>query len=195
MPLRVRVESTRSLPRNLADRFDTELLAAAKQSQRIVVNRARQNAPTKTGTLRRSITADEVTVANGSIIAAVGAGGSGAPYAKGVEYGTGIYSTAEGAPRRPIVIVPIHAKALAWPGRAMGAPGGQYRRLSGSLRTSVRRSLAAGSLRAADVFVFAKRVVQQGQRPRPFLRPALDDSTSEIIAAFGAAIRRALGGS
>lgn len=194
MPLRIRVEHTGQLPTNLAAAFDRAMLQAARDSQQIVVNAARQNARVATGALRRSITADEPEVTGGQIVAAVGAGGSGAPYAKGVEFGTGIFSEADDSTHAPIVIRPIRAKALAWPGAAMGAPGGMYRRLSGSLRTSVRRGLASGRLSAGDVFVFARKVTQMGQPPRPFLRPALEESRGAIVERFRAAIRAVFGG-
>lgn len=194
MPIRMRVDIPRNLPTNLAERIAKEIPQAMRQSQVAVVNEARTRAPVRTGALRRSITAEDPKIEGTTITGAVGAGGAGAPYAKGVEYGTGVYSTAPDSSHSPIMIRPIHAKALAWPNAAMGAPGGQFRRLSGGLRTGVLRQLQSGKLAPNQVFVFAKKVVQQGQRPRPFLRPGLEAAEPTITRIFGRIIDRALGG-
>jgi hypothetical protein len=176
-------------------RLTRELVAAMQQETLEIANDARDRAPAKTGALRRSITALQVRVAGSRIIGGVSAGAPGAPYAKAVEFGTGVFSEAPDSPRQPIVIVPVRARALAWPRPSLGPPGGPNLRLSGAIRTHIRRKLLAGALRPEQVFVFAKRVVQQGRPPRPYIRPAVEARRDSLLAAAKAAVRRAFGGS
>ena len=152
-----------------------------RESQIAVTNRARELAPVKTGTLRRSIGMEQPVVTATGVTGEVFAGGAGAPYARALEYGTGVHSEAPDSKRQPIVIVPVRAKALAWPQGWLGAPGGQYRRLSGNLRTGVLRKLQTGKFTPAQVFIFRKKVIQQGIRPRSFMRQAIEDSGGQIL--------------
>ncbi len=187
--MRIRFEG----PSGSDPKIDRALVWAVRELQQRTVDRAREVAAVKTGTFRRSITAEEPEVQPGRIVGAVGAGGAGAPYAKAHEYGTGVYSEADDSKRQPIVILPVRRKALAWPAPAMGAPGGPFRRLSGSLRTPVLRRLQQGKLKPSQVYVFARRVVQQGQRPHPTLRRAFEESMNYVDQVVQEALRKVWG--
>jgi hypothetical protein len=179
---------------DLDEALRRELAAAARRGQVRLVDEARRRAPTATGALRRSIAAGPVRWEGETLTAEVLAGGVGAPYAAAVEYGTGTRSTAPDSPRRPIVIVPMRRKALAWPRPELGPPGGPARRLSGALRTHLQRALAEGRMRATEVYVFARRVVQMGQAPRPYLAPALEAVVEAILDDLADAVERAWSG-
>lgn len=155
---------------------------ALRDLQRRTANEARERVAVATGAARRSIVEEPVEATANGYRAAVSAGGTGAPHARWLEFGTGVFSVDPDSPRQPIVIVPVRRKALAWPRRSLGPRGGPNLRLSGALRTHVRRKLQRGQLRPSDVFVFARRVVQQGQLPRPFLGPAFAAVQREAVA-------------
>lgn len=174
-----------------ADRLTAALVQAMREAQLLVVDEARDRAPGKTGALRRGITAEEPEVVGNTVRGVVGAGGQGAPYAPYLEYGTGARGE---EPTGPYVIRPRFKRALAWPAPALGMPGGPFRRLSGTLRTSVRRKLQAGTLRYADVLIVRKRVVHPGIAPRPFLRPAVAAVADRVPDLIDRAVRRALEG-
>lgn len=150
-----------------------EMLKAAKQGARLMATRARMRAAVRTGDLRRSISGDARWDGDDLVIE-VRAGGQGAPQARWMELGTGVNSIDPNSPKQPIVIKPVKAKALAWP------KSGKFVRLSGELRTPVKKALAAGTLKAGDVFHFAQRVVQPGLKPRPYLKPAVEECLETV---------------
>ena len=83
-------------------------------------------------------------------------------YGAYVEFGTGIFGTGPGASGKPIVIVPVNKKALRW---RVGPKG------------------EGGS------FAFAKRVVIQGMKPKPYLRPAFDEKRDAALTEMARAGR------
>lgn len=86
------------------------LKRGVERSVGIVANSAIKKAPRRTGTLRRSIQAREVTRAGGVFLGKVIQDETVASYGKFVEFGTGIY-----AGHGPIT--PKTAKVLVWRGR------------------------------------------------------------------------------
>jgi hypothetical protein len=190
MPVKIRVEVPSKLPD--FSKWDQLLKAAIIDSQQIVVNQARQNISrnTKTGTARRSITAEDLQISGTKIVAPIGAGGAGAPYARGLEEGTGLW----GPKHARYPILPVKAKALAWPSANMGAPGGKFRRLSGNLRSGVLRALRTGRMPHGFAYVVRKSVSHPGHKPMPFLVPALDQSISKILDHIQKVIDTVLGG-
>ena len=82
-------------------------------------NKARQNivqnGSVDSGAMLNSTEARPVESDRHHAVAAVG---PAVWYGALVEYGTGVFSEAPGASRQPIVIRPVNAKALFWPGAA-----------------------------------------------------------------------------
>ena len=120
------------------------------------VRGAKEKVRRRSGHLGRTIHAGMVTDTRATVEA-------DAPYAAAIEFGA-----------RPHIIVPKHAKILAW-----SSNRGDYR-LSGSLRKG----------RSANVF--ARQVNHPGNRPYPFLMPASREAMEEvgtdaIIAAWNGA--------
>jgi hypothetical protein len=95
-----------------------------------------------------------------------------APYAEYVEYGTGIYSEKEGAPKEPIY--PKKAKVLAWVTDGM-RPGPDDKE---GWREAKREGRA----------VFAKKV--WGMEARPFVRPAMEEAVSRASDFFNVKLKR-----
>lgn len=175
---------------------DKQMIWAMREAQLLVANKARDNIAVATGTARRSITVEPVQVEGNRIIGAVGAGGMGAPYAKVIEYGSGIYSEAEDSTHQLIIIRPVHAKALRFVSSGnmadLGGRGGEYFRLSGTPRTWVQSYLKKGILKPTDIYLFRQKVVQLGHKPRPFLRPAFEESREEVLQLVDEAVIRLL---
>lgn len=125
------VEGVPELKRRLRAIGDTEGLL--RMLQLAAVAEAKRLVPRKTGHLGRSIVPGDID-RDSAIVKAT------ANYAAHVEFGT-----------RPHVILPRHARALAW-------PTGGGRRLSGRARRGAQMA-------------FAKRVRHPGTRPQPYLVP------------------------
>jgi len=209
--LKIEMEGTLNLPADVDARLDQELVVAMQQSELVLFSRAQDNVSVKTGTAARSISMEPVEVTAGGVTGGIGAGGAGAPYFGVLEFGSGIYSDMPGAPHQPIVIRPVHAKALAWPKSRMGpnvpqrqdypgggvglaSAGGAYLRLSGSPRAWLLRGIQQGKWAHADVYDYAKKVVQMGRYPQHPLRRALEESVQEITGVVQAALNRVFGG-
>lgn len=126
-----------------------------------VVAEAKRDVPRKTGNLGRSIHRGAVSAEYAEVRASAG-------YAAFVEFGT-----------RPHLIVPVRARALAWPAQAGGA------RLTGSARKSTQRG-GNGGMR------FARAVHHPGTRPNPFMERAFQRAVSQahleevVVAAWNA---------
>lgn len=114
------------------------------------VRRAKIKVPRKTGHLGRSIRPGSVDRGGAWVHART-------PYAKAVEFGSGLY----GPRRRKYEIKPKRGGFLAWPANAGG------RRLSGRARTN------------AGPMVYARRVMHPGVKPRPFLIPAAKEAVQD----------------
>lgn len=175
-----------------AREVDKQMQWAMREAQLLVANRARDNIAVATGAARRSITIEPAQVEGNRIIGAVGAGGMGAPYAKVIEYGSGIYSEADDSTHQLIIIRPVHAKALRFVRGDVGPRGNEFLRLSGTPRTWVQRYLQRGIFKPTDIYLFRQKVVQLGHKPRPFLRPAFEDSQDEIMQLVDQAVIRLL---
>jgi len=121
-----------------------EMQAAVKGAMTASVNtvmiKARELAPYKTGTLRRSIYTE---VTEGGLRGMVAQDTNIAPYGPMLEFGTA-----------PHDIYPVNKKALYWAG-------------------------------ASSPF---RHVFHPGISPRPFMMPALQESTDKIIAYFKVAL-------
>lgn len=115
------------------------------------IARAKVKVPRKTGHLGRSIVPGSVDPAGAWVKAKT-------PYAAAVELGSGIH----GRRGRKYEIKPRKGKLLAWP-----ASGGD-RRLSGRARKNVKGG-----------WVFARKVMHPGVRPRPYIVPAAKEAISE----------------
>lgn len=128
------------------------------------VKRAKIKVPRKTGHLGRSIRPGTVDPRGAWVHAKT-------PYARAVEFGSGLYGPAH----RKYPIVPKRGKLLAWPANAGG------RRLSGRARSN------------AGPMVFARKVMHPGVKPRPFLIPAAKEAVREgpmrdlIVSAWNGA--------
>jgi HK97 gp10 family phage protein len=131
------------------------LLRAVTAGAILIEKDAKEKCPWKTGTLRRSIHTEGEIYAGDHVSVQVGTD-SKPPHGYGayVEFGTGVYGTGPGATGKPIVIVPVNKKALRW---RVGGKG------------------KGGS------WAFAKRVVIQGMKARPFLRPAFDEKKDAAL--------------
>lgn len=135
--------ATSDIDRNMMRRWQILTVANAKR----LVRR-------KTGNLGRSIHPGPVSDRSASVEVS-------ADYASIIEFGSA-----------PHVIVPKHARVLAW---------GGARRLTGSLRTGAKPEF------------FARRVNHPGTRPYPFLRPgamkALEDEQimDQVVLAWNRA--------
>ncbi len=178
-------ESTYTLPPWMDQGFDVfeNLLRVAHWGGQQMVAQAMDAAPVRSGDTRRSISYQvDVSPAEETITITLDAGAN-APQARWMELGTGVHSIDPQSSKQPIIIKAKTAKALAWP------RSGKFVRLSGGLRTPIRRALQGGSMTPNQVFFFAKQVVQQGLKPRPFLKPALDHWAPLIAAAMKAAMQ------
>lgn len=127
--------------------------------------RIRTDLPKKTVALSRSVMIRFERPAGGEFIARIGSSLEYAPY---VEYGTGIYGP-KGKP-----IVPVTARALAWPGRPIYA-------------TSATKSGRTMVAKKADVNMIVRRSVK-GMKPRPVYAR----STAEFLPRYVAIIEREL---
>ncbi len=118
-------------------------MAIMKKWQMLTVRYAKLNAVPhrKTGNLERSIHAGEVTKLKATVEAS-------AAYAAIVEFGSKAH-----------IIVPVHAKVLAW---------GGARRQTGSLRSG------------SSATIFAMKVRHPGTRPYPYLKPAAEKALQEL---------------
>lgn len=127
----------------------------------MVVARAKEIVPRKTGNLGRTIRLGTVDADSAQVIAG---GKDGVGYARAVEFGTGLY----GPKHKEFYVYPRYKKALAW--------GGE-RRLSGSLKTGAKAT------------AFSKGHKIKGMRPRPYLMPAAKEvaareGVGEIVRAW-----------
>jgi hypothetical protein len=144
------VKGMPQLKRRLHAIGETEGLLRLLQLETIAGAKAR--VPRKTGHLARSIVAGPVSDTQATVEART-------PYAAAVEFGS-----------RPHEIVPVHKRALAWPGTAAG------RRLSGRARTR-------GGQRVGPT-IFAKRVHHPGTKAKPFLIPAAKEALRKHGVGF-----------
>lgn len=153
---RVRVRSA-GKSNNLNARVENGLKRGLILSGRVVAQRAQLKAPRDTGRLKRSLTHSQPYQAAPKRWAIDV--GTNVEYAAAQEFGSGIY--AENGPRKPITITPKNKQALSfeWP----DAPA----------------SVAA---MFPNTFprVFFKKVVSKGNRPHPYLRPALRESKAAV---------------
>jgi HK97 gp10 family phage protein len=120
------------------------LVDAVQAGALLIQNAAKQKAPRRTHTLRRSITT-AITREGDTVAARIG---PSAPYGKYLEYGTGRYAEGGNGRRTP------------WVYRG---PGGRY-------------------------------YTTEGMRPRPYMRPALDENRERAIKEMGRAFRALMGG-
>ena len=185
MALRVTTSGPGRDAEDLIRRLEQAQVRAMGEAQLLLVREARGRVRVKTGTLRRSITAEKITVENGVIRGAVGAGGQGAPYAEAQDSGSGLYGP-RGA-KYPI-LPKTPGGVLAWP------QGGVATRLSGAISAKVRQQLASGKLKAGQVFTFARSVQHPGVKPTRFLTGAAEDLWPAIQELHHKAVRSVLGG-
>lgn len=158
--------------RDLEAGFERDLVQLIGLWTRRLADEAGRRAPADKGQLRRSITNRVVRMA-GEIVGLVGTNVPHAPYR---EFGTGIYSTFPGAPKRPIV--PKNAKALKIP-------------LKGNLKSGRFSSVAAAAAGGAQAVDHqGKHVVRgsifrmsvKGTKPTPFLMGLLEEFGPQIEA-------------
>lgn len=138
-----------------------------------LTNVAKRRSRKRTHALERSVMMVRARFAGNVLTGKLTAGGSGAPYAVIQDSGSGLY----GPKHAKYPIRPKNKKALAWPSAHMGAPGGQFRRLSGSLRAPVMRKYLAGMLPGA--MTIRASVMHPGVKPDHFLTGVLDDPAEE----------------
>lgn len=134
------LKGKRELQKRLKAIGDTQPLLRIIQLETIA--EAKRLVPRKTGHLGRSIVPGPVNDDSAIIEART-------PYAAAVEFGT-----------KPHVIVPRHARVLAWPASESG------RRLSGRART--RGGKPTGPT------IFAMKANHPGTKPQPYLVPAAE---------------------
>lgn len=115
------------------------------------VRRAKLKVPRKTGTLARRIIPGSVDPRGAWVKART-------PYAAAVELGSGLY----GPRHRKYEIKPKRGRMLAWP-----ASGGD-RRLSGRARKNVKGG-----------WIFARKVMHPGVKPRPYLIPGAKEAVQD----------------
>jgi hypothetical protein len=184
----------------------TSMLPVVRKALILINNRQRQLVSVRTGAIRHSIGFEAPTIKSDSVIEGVTfAGGAGAPYAKPHEYGSGLHSEALDSKHQKIIIVPVYAKALAWARSGtgpslpvtnsfarsvnmhLGSVGGPNLRLSGNIRSFVRKALDTGAVKSSSVFNFSQRVVQEGQYPHSFMRRGLAESLEEVTTLVAGA--------
>jgi len=168
------VQNRKQTPAAVAAAFHKAAELQMRKAMLVVEGNAKRLAPFRTGTLRRSITSLVVAGDNGSVTGTVG---TNIFYGEYLEKGTGLYG-----PRHRL-IVPIHARALAWPrGGYASTRGGNGRMTQGSAgpgRTLAgrRRKGAAGGA-AATSFAMSVRGIQ----PRRFFEEATSTSQTQVMA-------------
>jgi hypothetical protein len=153
-----------------------ELRASMNRSVLAVERTAKQLVPVDTGNLRRTIT-HEVTVRGTDVVGKVG---TNAPYAKPVEYGTGLLSEApDGGGGRHF---PPPAALDAWAIRHGFHTGSR-----------ASASLDAEASPGTYGFIVAQIIWRRGGiRPKPYLRPAQKDNLAGINKEFGLVLNRML---
>jgi len=190
------------------------LTEAMVDASDLVANAARENINVRTGYTRSTIRTMPVQPTANGVQGGVEVGGAG----RFLEDGTATFSTNPDVRHEKYPILPKNKKALAWPGAQGPSPmstgglplsyiqagtpnpsGGHYPpmtgahvRLSGAIRTPIRKLLAAGAIPFNSVYVIRRGVMHPGIRPRPFLAPALKDSLPQIKALLAAAIQKRL---
>lgn len=184
---------------------------AINKVTRDAVTIARTLVPVDTGSLKRRITRTTATRnASGTVTTGTLTVESEGPfrydYSKAVEYGSGIYSTYPGSLREPIrakkpggfLVFSVkegvtQRRRLSAKSLEAGYMGATLHFVIPRSRTGKRatwRSMLAEeetkTLRSLDVegrhVVFTKEVL--GQRPKPFLRPAMDKAQEKLFPYF-----------
>ena len=130
-----------------------------------LVRRAKLLAPVDSGKLRASINGRVVQLA-GQILGLVGTNAKHGPF---MEFGTGLYSTYPGAPRKRIV---------AKNGKALKIPIGRF----GSIALVPEAAQAAHAVGPKAVQASIFRMSIRGAHPQPFLGPLLADYAPKIQA-------------
>lgn len=116
---------------------------------------ARQAAPVDDGDLKRSIKTSSPNVKKGNVVVNVG---TDVFYARMVEFGTATYYTGNG--------------------KTVGGPYKIPKRLkSGNIGKRTKKALKFGN-------VIVNSVTHPGIKPKPFMRPAFDNSSSAAVAKF-----------
>jgi len=165
---------------------------AMGESLKAISAKQKAAADIRTGAMRGSIGFDPPNVTSARVEGVTFAGGSGAPYAKAHEYGTGLHSEALDSRHALIVIVPKHARALRFARRGTGAsPLLGLRPHAGS--SSGPNLQVSGTLQVRGVVAFARRVVQEGQEPRSYMRKGLEKAADEVMDYVRQAAAKVLG--
>lgn len=159
---------------------EESLTRSLRDGQKMIGLAMRQSAGTRsnvrTGAQRRSVEEGQVQKRGNVIEAVVSIGGPGAPYAVAQDQGSGL----EGPNHAKYPIVPVHAKALAWPGPAMGPPGGAYRRASGAFKSHIQRHINAGLFPISVAYVFARKVMHPGVKATRWASAAWEETIPEV---------------
>jgi len=163
---------------------------AMGESLKAISAKQKAAADVRTGAMRGSIGFDPPRVTAARVEGVTFAGGGSAPYAKAHEYGTGLHSEAPDSRHALIVIVPRHAMALRFARR--GAPMMLSSRAQGSPSGGPNLQVS-GTLQVRGVVAFARRVVQEGQEPRSYMRKGLEEAADEIMDYVRQAAAKVLG--
>jgi len=165
---------------------------AMGESLKAISARQRAAADVRTGALRGSIGFDPPRVTSGRVEGVTFAGGGAAPYAKAHEYGSGLHSEAPDSRHALIVIVPKHARALRFARRGTGASPLMGLRPHASSSSGPNLQVS-GTLQVRGVVAFARRVVQEGQEPRSYMRKGLEEAAGEVMDYVKQAAEMVLG--
>lgn len=173
--MRIKVETDLSAFADLFDVTDEEvnnkLVAAVNTAAFEYQTRVVESTPVITANLRNSISVEMATADDPTAIVY-----SNVEYAQAVEYGTGVYSEAPGALRKPIV---IYAKQV----RYRTGKGGKKQKTPVKLMTFKN---------ADGRWTSAQAVIIAGMRPRamfrknlPYLEAKLDAEITKVIKELG----------
>ena len=145
--------------KSIEELADSEKIAAALGKACALVERsAKQKAPKGVGELRRSITS-KVDGLQGIVFTPL-------EYAPYVEYGTGLFAEGEGGGRKEVPWVYIE-----------GSTASPHKK---TIHTEESADKAVAFLKSKGLD--ARKT--SGQKPQPYLRPALDENREEIINIF-----------
>lgn len=208
-PIRIHIDTPHAATSFARTAIEKAIIDTTNWAVKEIVAKAQENIQgnTKTGTARRSITAEPVVYTGHGVIGTVGAGGAGAPYASDLEFGTGIW----GPKHQKYPIVPVRKKALAWgrnnPGSygpavkatdylsmktnmVMGPPGGPNLRLSGAVRTPVLKAIQGHVIPHSHVYMVRRHVMHPGHPPMPFLGPAFETVSEKMVDRLAVELAR-----
>lgn len=155
------VKDFKVIIKKFPDRVDDVLEANARE----VELKAKANAPANDGTLRQGISVENSKPLTRSIT-------SRAPYSAYLEFGTGIYAA------QAVANLPSNFKQFA----AQFKSGSGRRSIKGMLLILMNWFKKKGIKDRQHQYFIARKIVQKGTHPHPFMLPALFAQAPKLIA-------------